>query len=169
MFTIRKGSNMQKINVTESNQRIYEFLKTHPVAVLATIDPNGNPHATVVYFSVDERFNISFTTKRDTKKHDNLKRNNHIMMVAYEALTQTTAQITGVAEDIGDTAEAAEVFKNTLRASMQTSEAGIPPISKLYAGQYVAYRVRPVQIRMAMFVRPDPGGYDLYETIDFTA
>jgi hypothetical protein len=50
---------------------------------------------------------------------------------------------------------------------MQTSEAGVPPISKLHAGDYVAYRISPKQIRMAMFIRPDPGGYELFETIDF--
>lgn len=43
---------------------------------------------------------------------------------------------------------------------MQTSEAGIPPITKLSAGDLTAFRLQPVQIRMAVYERPDPGRYD---------
>lgn len=162
-----KASTITRSASPESNQRIYEFLKTHPIGVLASVDPNNDPHAAVIYYSVDDDFNLFFTTKRDTKKHDNLKHKDHVMLVAYEASSQTTVQVTGTAEDITDTPEAFEVFKGTVKAALKTSESGVPPISKLYAGNYVAWRINPVQIRMAVFVRPDPGGYDVYETIDF--
>lgn len=151
----------------ESSQRIYEFLKTHPVGVLATVDPNNDPHAVAIYYSVDEGFNLSFTTKHDTKKHDNLKHNAHVMLVAHEESSQTTVQVTGVAEEVTDSSEANEIFKETVKAAMQTSDSGVPPISKLYAGSYEAWRIKPRQIRMAVFIRPDPGGYDIYETMDF--
>lgn len=152
---------------SESNQRIYEFLKQNQLGVLATVDPNCNPHATTIYFSIDREFNVTFITKNETKKHDNLIRNNHAMLIVYEPVSQTTVQITGVAKTIGNKVEAAQVFIDTLKTSRATSESGIPPISKLYAGEYIAYKLKPVQIRMAVFMRPDPGGYDMYETIDF--
>lgn len=134
---------------------------------MATVDPNGDPRATVIYYTVNEDFTITFMTKRDTKKHDNIQHNNHVQLVAYEASSQTTAQITGIAEDISDTPEANEVFNKMVTAAIRTSEAGVSPISKLYAGHYVAYKIAPKQIRMAVFIRPDPGGYDMYETLDF--
>jgi general stress protein 26 len=165
-----KAHKKQLASSSESNQRVYDFLKSHPVGVLAMVDPNGNPHATVIYFSIEEDFSISFTTKRDTKKHDNLQHNNHVMLVAYEAETQTTTQVIGTAEDITDAQQAQETFTNTQIAASETSEeAGEPPISKLYAGEYVAYSLKPAQIRMAVFARPDSGGYDMYETIDFAS
>jgi general stress protein 26 len=167
---MRRSQMANKISGTtslESNQKIYDFLKEHSIGVLATVDPNNNPHAATVYYSIDEEFNIFFTTKRETKKHDNLRHNNHAMLVTYEAFTQTTVQITGVAEDISETPEAGQVYNNTTRAAQKTSEAGVAPISKLYAGSYVAYRLKPVQIRMAVFIHTEPGGYDMYETIDF--
>ncbi len=167
MSLLSKPLNKETASSSESNQRIYDFLKMHPVGVLATVDPNGNPNATVIYYSVDEYFKAIFITKRDTKKNDNLQHNNHLQLVAYDASSQTTAQITGIAIDITDTSEADEAFNATLKAAVRTSEAGVPPISKLYAGQYVAYHIEPKQIRMAVFARPDPGGYDIYETIDF--
>lgn len=152
---------------SESNERIFSFLQSNPVGVLATVDPNLNPHAVVIYFSVKDDFTITFTTKRDTKKHDNLLRNNHVMLVSYEASSQTTAQVTGTVEEIMDEGESNAAFTNMLRASARTSESGVPPISKLYAGHYVSYRITPVLIRMAVFIRPDPGGYDMFETINF--
>lgn len=152
---------------SESNKRIYDFLKKNQVGVLATVDLNGNPHAATIYFSVDNEFNTTFITKNRTKKHDNLKHNNHAMIVVYEPVTQTTIQIIGVAETIDNKVEAGIVFIDTLKTSRATSNGGIPPISKLHAGEYVAYKLKPVQIRMAMFIRPDAGGYEMYETIDF--
>jgi len=166
MNLLAKQAPKPTAHTSESSKRIYDFLKLHSVGVLATVDPNSDPRATVIYYAVDEDFNITFTTKRDTKKHDNIQHNNHVQLVAYEASSQTTVQITGIAEDISDTPEANEVFSNTLKAAIRTSEAGVPPISKLYAGHYVAYRIKPKQIRMAVFIRPDPGGYDIYETLD---
>ncbi|MDZ7786399.1 MAG: pyridoxamine 5'-phosphate oxidase family protein [Candidatus Saccharibacteria bacterium] len=163
-----KKLNEPNASSSETNKRIFDFLKSHPVGVLATVDPNSNPHAAAVYYAVDKNFNVTFVTKKGTKKHDNLKHKNHVMMIAYEAETQTTAQITGVAEDISHSQkEANEAFRNMLDASMETSEAGLPPISKLEAGNYVAHKLTPRQIRMAVFLRPDKGGYDMYETIDF--
>lgn len=155
------------LNAT-SLEQVYDFMRAHPVGVLATVDPNSNPHAVVVYYSVDEEGNLFFTTKRDTKKSDNIQHNNHVMLAVYEASTQTSLQISGTAEDISESPEANEVFQNTMHATLQTSESGVPPISKLYAGHYVAYKVRPAEIRMVSFAKPVNGNYeDLYQTIDF--
>lgn len=153
---------------SETNRRIYDFLRVHPIGILSTVSPEGKPHGAAIYFSVDEGFDVTFTTKRGTQKHNNLENKNQAMITVYEAATQTTVQLIGEAEVIHDTSDAQEAFKNMVKASVRTSEAGIPPIAKLNAGDYVAYRLKLQQIRMAVFARPDPGGYDLYETIDFS-
>jgi nitroimidazol reductase NimA-like FMN-containing flavoprotein (pyridoxamine 5'-phosphate oxidase superfamily) len=152
----------------ESTQRIYDFLKTHPIGVLATVDPNCDPHAAAVYFDVQQDFEITFVTKRDTRKHDNLRYKDHVMLIAYEPHTQTTVQVTAAAEELSEGEEAQAAFRHMLETAERTSEAGVPPISKLYAGYYVTYRLHPVQIRMAVFIRPDPGGYDMFETLSFS-
>jgi general stress protein 26 len=152
---------------TESNQRILSFLKHHPIGTLSTVTPDGDPHGAVIYYSIDDDFTVRFTTKRKTRKFDNLTFRNRAMLVVYEAVSQTTVQITGLVEEITDEVEAQAEFRQMLGASMETSEAGLPPISKLYAGNYVALRLKPVQIRMAIFARPDPGGYNMYESLEF--
>jgi len=81
--------------------------------------------------------------------------------------TQTIAQISGDAVEIRDSYEINVVAGAILGASLKTSEAGVPPITKLEAGRYVAFKLAPVQIRMAVYARPDPGDYsDLFESIE---
>lgn len=152
---------------SESHARIFAFLQGQQSGVLATVDPNQNPHAVVIYYSIDEDFTVYFATKRETKKSDNLSHNNHAMLLVYEEQEQITVQVTGECQDISDTPASREVYKQMVEASMKTSESGIPPISKLSAGDYIAYRLDPVRIRMAVFNRPDSGGYEMYETINF--
>lgn len=151
----------------QSTEAIYNFLANHSVGVLATTDKDDKPHATVVYFSVDPDFAMTFTTKRDTRKHQNMRHRKDVMLVAYDEKTQTTVQITGKVQDITGEPEAAEVFKQTLKAADATSQTGIPPVSKMFAGHYVAYRIMPTTIRSAVFLKPNSGGEELFDTIDF--
>jgi len=154
-------------NSPEAIAHVKQFLSEQPVGVLSTVTSKGRPHSAVIYFNVNDDLSVSFLTKNDTLKNHNIKRNNHVMLVSYEPESQTTLQIEGKAINITDTPEAEEVFRKTLQSVEKTSESGIPPISKLDAGRYVAYRIDPDQIRMAVFARPDPGGYEMYETLTF--
>ncbi len=152
---------------TESQQRIYGFLESNPIGVLATVDPNNRPHAVVVYYSIDTMFNIYFVTKTKTKKSDNLRHNAAANFLVYDATSQTTVQIYGHADEVNDPARLEEVFKNLTTASMDTSSEGVPPITKLKAGEYIVYRIKPAQVRMAVYARPDRGGYeDLFEVLE---
>jgi general stress protein 26 len=169
MKPLPQGITSNQFSSEESKERIYEFLKEHTVGVLATVDPDNNPYASTIYYSIDEDFNLYFTTKKDTQKSDNITHNNKVMVVVSESFTQSTAQFTGFAEIVTDESDVFEIFTNTVHAAMKTSEAGVPPISKLYAGSYVAYKIKPEHIRLAVFLRPDPGGYDVYETADFSS
>lgn len=135
--------------------RILNFLNEHMAGVLSTVDPDSNPHAAVVYFSVKPDFTVTFLTKRRTKKSDNLRHNNHVMLAVFDEVLQTSVQIKGVASEITDTDKAHEVFRSMLRASLRTSENGVPPISKLSAGEYVAYTIKPVEVAMSVYSRPD--------------
>lgn len=151
----------------ETKARIFGFLESNPVGVLATVEPGGRPHAAVIYFFVDKDFNILFTTKSDTKKHTNLQNDKNAILVIFESSSQTTVQITGTAECITDSRVAEQALKHTLRAAEQTSESGVPPIAKFYDGDYVAYIFKPSKIRMAVFARPIDDDSDMYETVDF--
>ena len=156
-----------ELKFSDRKQRIYDFLRANPVGVLSSVTPNGNPHGTVIYYTVDKAFAVAFLTKTRTRKFDNLKHNDHVMLTVFDSQAQTTAQISGDAVEIRDSYEINVVAGAILGASLKTSEAGVPPITKLEAGRYVAFKLAPVQIRMAVYARPDPGDYsDLFESIE---
>src|SRR5437879_6067966 len=91
----------EELSQTE-REKIINFLKAHPVAVLASVDARGDPHASTIYIGVDDGLNITFTTKRETHKYENILRHNKVMLVVYEAKSQTAVQISGRAIEVTD-------------------------------------------------------------------
>lgn len=153
------------ISIRKQNKEAHEFLEKHPVGVLATVDPDGNPHAAVIYFVVDDSSNITFVTKSGTKKADNLKHNSHAMLVVYDAASQTTVQVTGKVTGGTNHTEVNGIFSRILDASAATSGSSVPPISKLKEGDYIAFKLKPKQVRMASFKDNKGGEYeDVFET-----
>jgi general stress protein 26 len=152
----------QLIAPQETKERINTFLKTHAVGVISTCDQDNNPHGAVIYLTVDDNFVMTFVTKDETKKHQNLQANPKVMFVTHEASSQTTVQVRGIAQLIDNQQDQDAVF-----AAISSLSSDQLPITKLEAGGFVAYQLIPEEIRMAIFTRPDPGGYDMYETIYF--
>jgi hypothetical protein len=130
----------------EQRHKIYQFLKQHPVGVLATVDPKGDPHASTIFFSVDDQLNITFTTKRGTDKHANIVNHKVVMLATYDAANQAAVQASGEAIEITDQQEALDVFRGTLQAAQKTGEDEVPPVAKISAGPYVAYKITPANI-----------------------
>lgn len=154
------------VTIHKEDKDAYDFLKGHPVGVLATVDPNGEPAAAAIYFMVDDNGNICFLTRSGTKKADNLEHRNHAELVVYEAESQTTVQVKGLAKKIEDPREMNEVFIKILNASLDVSHTAVTPLSRLREGDYVTYRLAPKQIRMAVFSQPKIGKYDdLFKTV----
>lgn len=164
MFNSAKKKDVQ---LTERQQRIYDFLNTHRAGVLATVDPNGEPHGVVIYHAIHRDFSISFLTKKGTKKYDNLIKNNHAELVVFDAKSQTVAQVRGKAIEVDNSYDINAVAAAVFMTSIKTSDGGVPPIVKLEAGDYVAFTIKPDQIRMASYARPDSGDYDkIFESIE---
>lgn len=149
------------VTIHQEQAEAYEFLTRHKVGVLATVDPNGNPHAAAIYYSVDRNLTVSFVTKTGTKKADNLRHNNRAVLVVYDAASQTTVQLTGIATEVKDLLDVNTIFTQTIYASIDTAEQVVPPLGKLLKdGEYAAYRLSPKQVHMAVFSHSKSGEYD---------
>lgn len=163
-----KPSMLAGQKFSDRNQRIYDFLYQHPVGVLSTVTPNGDPNGVVIYFVIDENFNVSFLTRSGTRKYDNLKHYPHTMLTVFEPKSQTTVQVTGKAKELTAAYDINRIAGLTHAASLKTSGPDLLPITKLEEeGAYVAFEIEPTQIRMAVYSRPDPGDYDsIFESIE---
>jgi len=165
MFQKAKSQPVHELSARK--QRFYNFLKEYPVGVLSTVTPNGDPHGVVIYFDVNEHLDISFLTRAETRKRDNLKHSKHVALTVFEPKTQAVVQIAGEAKEITDSYEVNGLAQLILKASQKTSGAGAPPIAKLEAGPFVGYKITPKQGRMAVYARPETGEYsDLFEVVE---
>ena len=148
-------------------QDIKEFLDTHPVGVLATVSAEKTPDASTVYFSSDDNLTIAFTTKRDTLKHANIELHPTVALAVYDAASQTTLQITGAAKEVRDEADAQEIYRRTVHSAQQTGSDTVPPIAKISAGPYVAYRVEPESIIFTHYGHGNSFNNALKHAVDF--
>jgi len=160
-------TSIQSAADNDLRERMYDFLHKHPIGVLSTVTPKHEPHAAVIYFSVDTYLTIRFTTKKGTRKHANLQHDGRVMFVCYEGSSQTEIQVSGKAVKITNKEEADVAFDGMLQASMKVSKDGVPPLTKLEAGDFESYRIEPSQINMEVYGRPDRGGYEMFETLKF--
>lgn len=126
-------------------QKIIDFLSANPVGVLATVDADGDPHASTIYVGVDADLNVSFTTKRDTTKYKNIAGHDRVMLTCFDAANQAEVQVSGPAIAVTDPAATHQIYHGTLRAAETTGEDVVPPVAKM-TGEYVAFSIQPDNI-----------------------
>lgn len=152
----------------ESENIVRTFLRSRYSGVLATADGASQPHAAVVYFTLEDDFSLLFGAKSETQKFKNIEENNQVAFVVFDEKEQATVQITGHVEIMHDQNMREKVVNNMFKSSAEQSKHEIPPADKLFAGDYVAMRLIPMVIKMAVYARPDSEGDDLFETLLFS-
>ena len=135
----------------EDKQNIIRFLQDHPVGVLATVGADGNPHASPLYISCSNDLRVTFTTKRETLKYQNISQNNHVMAVVYEASSQMAVQMSGRAIEVADGDDQQAIIKGTIHAASKTGADEVPPIAKISAGPYVGFVIEIDNIWLSDF------------------
>lgn len=134
-------------------QAILDFVRSHPDGVIATVSPDGDPQASVVYFSIDDDMNLSFTTKDKTRKAQNIRQHPRVSVAIYEADSQTVVKLAGTAREMADQAEVNATFRQTVDAADQTATDTVPPIARHSAGDYTAFTIKPDFIQMIGYGR----------------
>jgi PPOX class probable F420-dependent enzyme len=68
----------------EIPERVKAFLARPNFAVLATVDPRGRPHATPMWFLLEEDGTLLLNTSQGRAKLRNLRRNPWVALVVYD-------------------------------------------------------------------------------------
>lgn len=136
---------------SETKQKIKEFLLGNPIAVISTVNNDGAPYATTIYIHIGDDLSVYFLSKSETKKIENIKVNDAVMLVSYDAKSQTNIQVSGRAVEVKDESGSREIFKNIIDATKKASGVEIPPVSKLLAGPYVVYKIEPRLINYSVY------------------
>lgn len=157
---------IESMSSPESLDVITSFLRTHASGVLVTSDKSANPYGATVYFQFHDDLTITFATKTETQKYKNMNENDQVAFVVYNEEEQVEVQITGHVMLIEDPSQRLQVINNMYIVSPKLSMSTQPPAEKLFAGDYMAMRLVPTVIKMAVYARPDSeGDDDLYETL----
>lgn len=153
--------------LTDRQRRIYSFLQSQHVGVLSTVTPDRNPHGAVIYYLVDNELTVWFVTKKSTRKYDNIRHNNHVMLTVFEPHSQTTAQILGKAIEHSSETVVSRVCDEIFKNVAVPHEHQLPPIVKVQAGALTAFAIKPVDIKMAVYSKPDPDDHEqLFESVE---
>lgn len=146
----------------KSKKEILAFLKKTKCASLATVDQNGWPECSEVYFGVDNNFNIYIATGSLSRKYKNLLTNQQAAFVAGDPKKQITIQLEGKITELqrlkrGSKALKAltEAFTPSLKEIFSEMWDPIPPVLKMQNGDLVILKIKPTWIRWADFSLPD--------------
>ncbi len=133
------------------NPNIANFLKSNHIAVLATANKSGVPHAATIFYATDSQMNIFFMTKEKTTKYRNLIENPQAALAIYQPEAQSTAQISGPVSRVDNPEMMQKALRIMSKYSNLTGQTPETPISKLDAGSYVLFKVWPQNIRLGEY------------------
>lgn len=147
----RVQESRTKVALTLEETRIVEFLTTNRIGTLATVDSFNQPHAATMYFVIDPDLTVYFITKEETTKCQNLQQNPKAALAVHEANGQVTVQLSGTVTLVEDLSRIDEIYRRVLAIVDATSESTVPPFSKISAGRYRCFRLKPNRVRLAEY------------------
>lgn len=123
-----------------------DFLKSHDLAVLSTVDRTGNVHGAIVYYLIDKRDFIYILTKSETGKGRNIYAHSQVALTVHEPNTQQTVQLQGIAEVETDQLIKERVFGQIVNLRSYQDGPHLPPVTKLHDGAFMIIRITPTII-----------------------
>jgi general stress protein 26 len=80
-------------------EEVFQFMNRESLAVLATVDDNGQPQAALMGFAVTRELDIIFDTVKTSRKYPNLKKNPRVAWVI-GCTTEVSVQYEGSAREL---------------------------------------------------------------------
>jgi general stress protein 26 len=152
---------MKDIALTKSYIR--DFLSHESLAVVSSVSEEGKPHAATIFFSVNNEFQLFFSTRRDSQKYKNIAANPAVSVVVSNLELMVTVQIEGTATEVTDATELQQFMDTMLKISMERSqmERWMAPVHLLKNGDFVVMKVSPQWMRVGDFrdIQQNPSDY----------
>lgn len=147
-------------NIKTSLEKIdaWNFLQDHPLGTLASINGDGIPDLSAIYFFTKSDFTCYFVTKVQTRKYQNFLRDPKATLLCVSEVDRISAEVQGNVETVTDVVKVAQIIEEfqSLVAS-RSAEYWIPPIAQLSAGEYVVCMLVPSVVHFNDFGK-DPAG-----------
>lgn len=149
MLCLAHRNNLKKMTHFESEmdrekqiEFLYQYIKSHKLAVISTVTGDALPHAAVIGISVNPELVITCATFQTSRKYHNLKRNPRVaLVIGWEH--GKTVQFEGVVEELNE---------DEAKKHLEEEFGEVPSTAKYVPKEYeVVYAVKPLWIRYSDF------------------
>jgi general stress protein 26 len=127
-----------------------EFLKTQKTGVLATLSPDGNPRARLVYYASDDAFAIYFITLANTRKAEDITKHSAAAFVVANENVPQTVQIEGKITDVTESAIVDPILVH-LFENLKSNSVYFAPLTRFDPGDLRFFKLTPTWIRWGDF------------------
>lgn len=138
------------MNTPDIRQAALSLLKSRTAGVLATVSPEGTPHARTIYYSSDDNFEIFFMTLTNTRKADDVRNEKQVAFVVSDEEGPKTIQVEGIITELTDTAVIDPIIVDLLNTFMTNGEP-TAPIAHLHASPVSYFKITPTWVRYGDF------------------
>lgn len=136
------------VTFKEATREALEFLRTYSnVGTLATLDQDGQPYASPVYFVMGSEFEVFFLTTKNTHKAKNLARNDKVAFSVGTGPEYISVMIRGRAK-LTDASEQNEILP-VIKERMDKNNGFNWPVRKLDElkdQNLVLYKITPEEV-----------------------
>ena len=149
------GVNMPSFSIEDGrdpaqfSQKARNFLISHDLGVISTIDNKGNPRGSAVYYATDKNNYIFIVTKNKTFKAQNILKNPRVAMTIFDTNSLQTLQLSGVASVERDPEICKRVYHDILRPRFEGAYKKLPPIMYMPAGEYEVIVVKAIEYKFS--------------------
>lgn len=121
-----------------------EFMETHEVGVLSSIERTGIVSGATVYYTMRGSYPY-FITKENSRKADNIMGNQHVALTIFDEAKLQTMQLQGIVEQVHDDKLKMEVTTAIVHPRTYKDGSRKPPILRIGPGGIQTYRIVPTK------------------------
>ncbi len=129
------------------NQGTRAFLTSHNIATFSTSDQNGKVSAAVVYYALSPDNTFYLVTKSQTKKAQNIQKNNQVALTVYDTNQLKTAQIQGLAIVESNANKTHDLIDRFIQPHIYDRGIAWPPITKIVGGNHQVIKITPTEVK----------------------
>ncbi|MDB5161810.1 MAG: Pyridoxamine 5-phosphate oxidase [Candidatus Saccharibacteria bacterium] len=149
----------------ESEEMINSFITTHPQGSITTANKEGRLQSSVINVSSVSDSQYSFMTKKDTRKSVNIHNSPIVSFITYDPLSQTEAEIEGIAMLVTDKEEAEKIVTK-IRADSDLGSRYISPYVNEF-DDYILFTIYPYKMHMTTYWERGNGMEVFHEDVEF--
>ncbi len=140
------------------------FLKAHKAGVLASVSPEGKPHASAIYYVADDDFNIYFLTLFGSRKFAAMQANPSVAFVVGTLDVPQTLQLEGVVVEMRNSQDWSAHVADLVKV-LTSNSVYYAPITKLDPSEVVLMWIQPKWLRWADYASPESGSKNVLTEI----